>query len=189
MFAYMKRLLAPPVFANEEKTRAAALLNIIGLGTVVLAGSRALAAFVLEKESVPDMVPVLIVVLLTGVLVVLHYGYVRLACFMFPLVKFGLATMTMLYFGGIRLPIANFYILTIVSAGLLLGGRAVVGFAALCSVTAVGIVLLETSGNIPSELQITPVACLVVLILVCVAASVEIFLASSSITEAFARYK
>ncbi len=189
MFAYMKRLLAPPVFADEELTRAAALLNTIGLVTIALGVSRVLAGFVLARESIPDLVPLLVAVLFTGILVMLRYGYVRFACLMYPMMKFGLATMTMLSFGGIRLPIANFYLLAIVSAGLLLGGRAVIGFVILCSLTGTGIVLLETSGYIPSELQITPVSCLFVLVIICLATGMEMYLASRSIAEGFAKYR
>ncbi|MBI3799424.1 MAG: response regulator [Deltaproteobacteria bacterium] len=189
MLARMKRLLAPPVFAEEEQTRAAALLNIIGLGGVIIGGSRTLAAFVLEKESVPDLVPVVMLVLSMGMLVLLRYRYIRFACLMLPLIKFGVATLTMLYFGGIRLPINNFYLLAIVSAGLLLGERAVIGFAVLCFVTAVGIVSLETSGYILSDLRITPVSGLVALLIGCVITSLEMYLASRSISEALTRYK
>jgi signal transduction histidine kinase/CheY-like chemotaxis protein len=192
MVAYIKHLLAPPVFADdEEKTRVAALLNIIGLVIIAILVLRSLAALALGgADHLPSLaIPVLIIVLLVVTLVVMHCGYVRLACFMFPSIAFGTATLFMLRLGGVRLPISSFYLLAIVSAGLLLGARAVIGFTALCIVTGVGIVLVETSGHIPSEVHITPASALVVLILLCVATSVLMGLASRSITDAFARYR
>lgn len=165
---------------DEEKTRVAALLNIIGLVIIAILVLRSLAALALGgADHLPSLaIPVLIIALLVATLVVMHSGYVRLACFMFPSIAFGAATLFMLRLGGIRLPISSFYLLAIVSAGLLLGGRAVIGFAALCIATGVGIVLVETSGHIPSEVHITPASALVVLILLCVATSVLMGLAS-----------
>jgi signal transduction histidine kinase/CheY-like chemotaxis protein len=192
MIARIKRLLAPPVFtSDEEKTRVAALLNIIGLVIIAILVLRSLAALALGgADHLPSLaIPGLIIALLVATLVVMRSGYVRLACFMFPLIAFGSATLFMLRLGGIRLPISSFYLLAIVSAGLLLGARAVIAFTALCIATGVGIVLVETSGHIPSEVHITPASALVVLILLCVATSVLMGLASRSITEALAHYR
>jgi signal transduction histidine kinase len=191
ILAYLKRLLASPVFADDEKTRVAALLNIIGLVIIAILILRSLAALALGgADHLPSLaIPVTIITLLVTMLIVMHCGYVRLACFLFPLIAFGPATLFMLRLGGIRLPISSFYLLAIVSAGLLLGGRAVIGFTVLCIATGVGIVMVETSGHIPSEVHITPSSALVVLILLCVATSVLMGLASRSITEAFARYR
>lgn len=156
MLARIKRLLAPPVFADEEKTRVAALLNIMALGGFVLVGIRGLVSFVLRSDPAPVALAGLLMGLMVGMLILIRYGYVRLAGLILPLAGFGVATITMFYLGGIRLPISNFYLFAIVAAGLLLGGRAVIGFAVACIVAGSGLVLAETFGLLLSPAALVP---------------------------------
>src|SRR5262245_28463981 len=103
MVGQIKRLLAPPVFADDEKTRVAALLNVMLLGGIPIGVVMSILVFfaLQKKDPVPVEIPELVVVAFAGLLVLLRYGYVRLACLILPLFGFGVATITMIYFGGI----------------------------------------------------------------------------------------
>jgi signal transduction histidine kinase len=128
--------------------------------------------------------------LTVGTLVLIRYGYVRLSCLIACLVGVGIATSAMFYLGGIRRPVYNLYLLMIASVGLLLGGRAAIGFAALCIVTGLGLMLGEILGLLPPpSLFATPQSAWAVQSGQCVAMAVLMYLASRSIHEAFARYK
>ncbi|MBI3795933.1 MAG: response regulator [Deltaproteobacteria bacterium] len=192
MVARIKRLLAPPVFADDEKTRVAALLNIMLLSSLIVSSVMfSLVFFVLQQnDPVPVEVPGLLIVPLAGILVLLRYGYVRLACLILPLLGFGVATITMVYFGGIRLLISNFYMMGIVAVGLLLGGRAVFGFAALCLVAIVGLTQAEIFGLLsPLTVPVTPGAAGAAQGIHCIATAILMYMASRSISEALTRYR
>jgi two-component system, sensor histidine kinase and response regulator len=192
MVKRIKRLLAPPVFDDDEKTRVAALLNVMLVSSVIVGTVRSgLTFFALQtQDPVPAAVPELATVLCVGILVLLRYGYVRLAGLALPLLGFAMATLAMVYFGGIRLLISNFYVLAIVGSGLLLGERAVIGFAALCLVAIVGLTQAEIFGLVsPPAVPITPGAAGTAQSVHCLGAAVLMYLASRSINEAFTRYK
>src|SRR6185369_14761654 len=121
MFSRLKRLLAPPVFADEETTRVAALLNIITLSSAVVVVIRSLVTVIFQPNPLPFLCFAGLGLILTvGTLVLMRHGHVRLACYIVCMIGVGLATAGMFYFGGVRRPIYNLYLLTITTAGLLL---------------------------------------------------------------------
>src|SRR5215510_6715806 len=192
MFTRIKQLLAAPVFADdEEKTRVAALLNTISLAGLFIVGLRGLATFIFQPNPVPFVAfTVLGMAVAVGTLVVLRFGYVRLAGLVSCLIGVGIATTGMFYFGGIRRPVYNLYLLTIASGGLLLGGRAAIGFAALCIVIGLGLMLGEIFGLLPpATLAVTPQSAWAIQSMQCIGMAMLMYLASRNINEAFARYK
>src|SRR5215510_14808867 len=93
---------------------------------LVISGLRGLALLVLRADHLPSVtdagLATTLMVLMVGMLVLIRYGYVRVAGLFLPASGFCVATIIMFYFGGVRQPIANFYLFAIVAAGLLLGG-------------------------------------------------------------------
>ncbi|MBI3799425.1 MAG: response regulator [Deltaproteobacteria bacterium] len=194
MLARIKRLLAPPIFADEEKTRVAALLNIIGwvgLGVVVL---RVFAFFVspVDQHASATLVGLMgtLTTIFISILLLIHHGYVRFASFIIPVVGFVTTTIAMFYVGGIRAPMANRYLLVIVTCGLLVGGRATLVLATLCIVGGLGIMKVEISGLLPPFTRVlTPQSAWIVQSLQYTEIATLMYLASRSINEAFAKYK
>src|SRR4051794_40258348 len=108
MFTRIRRLLAPPVFADEEQTRIAALLNVITLGSAALLALRAFGTLLFQPNPYPFVFFVALgEMLAVGTLVLMHRGYVRLASLLSCLMAMGIATLSMYYFGGIRRPVYN----------------------------------------------------------------------------------
>jgi signal transduction histidine kinase/DNA-binding response OmpR family regulator len=195
MLTRIKSLLAPPVFpGDEEKTRVAALLNIMALAALFLVVLRTLSSFALRAEVYTSVTFFMIFAaqlgVMVGILALTRYGYVRFAGFTLPLSGFITATIFMFYNGGIRLPVVNFYLFAIVASGLLLGGRAAVGFAALCIVASFGLMRAETSGLLPKSIDLIPLdAAWATHSVQCMTVAVLMYLAGQSISEAFAKYK
>jgi signal transduction histidine kinase/DNA-binding response OmpR family regulator len=193
MPTYIKQLLTPPIFADEEKTRAAALFYIFAWTTIlllVLRGSLAIVFLPTAALSSNLWGNGLGIVTAFGTLRLARSGHVRLASFIALSTGFGIVTIFMLTFGGIQLPVSNFYLLMVVSAGLLLGGKAALGFAALCIASYSGLALAETWGLLRAPGPYTALANVwAAKSAQCLATAILMYLASRSITDAFARYK
>ena len=135
MLMRLRLLLAPPVFADEEQTRVAALLNTMTLSSLVLFALRGLISLVFHPHPLPLMaVAGLMMVLAVVVWLLTRRGHVRLACLLFPGALWVITTLVLVYF-GVRLPIFHAYLFLIVIAGLLLEARGALGFAGV-SITA-----------------------------------------------------
>src|SRR5262245_31550705 len=189
MLSYVNRLLAPPVFAEEEQTRVAALLNVIIWSGIVILGLRFLSALTGRGDFAVVLTPLLIAVCVVA-LVLTRYGYIRLAGFLIPTSDLVLPTIAMYYFGGIRLPAANYYLVAIIFAGIFLGKREAVGFAVLCLIAGFGLVRAETSGLVSGPTSfITPQSAWAAQGGFCVMVAIVMYLTSRSITEALTHYR
>lgn len=191
MFTRIKRLFAPPVFADEEKTRVAALFNTVALASLVLFGLRGLTSLIFYSDPLPFVVLAGLMILLTvGTLFLMHYGHVRLACLILPLAAWEVATIIMFYFGGVRLPIFNVYLFLIVTVGLLSGGRAAIGFAGGCIVTGFGLMVAEDFGLLPPPMGfVTPLSAWAVQSIQFTATAILMYLANRSLNQAFAQHQ
>ena len=152
MPAWIRKLIAGPVFEDAEKTRVGALLNAILLTTLVAAavGTSGLAAVAKDSASARfDLVfGAVATVGLAGLLFLTHRGYVRTASVVYSSFLLVLVT-TMIYaFRGIRNPAASFYFAVITIAALLLGGRAAIIFGLLSTLAALGVYYAEINGLI-----------------------------------------
>ena len=145
----IKRWLAPPVFeGDEEKTRQARLVNMIGLSCLVLL--LILLAGSLLAGSTPTRI--LIIDLLVGgtaflqTLRWLRRGRVTLA--RFAIIIFGLAYLTgvIASIGTIREPTAGIFIFWVLMTGLLFGlGGILIGTPA-ASLAVLGLIVAENAG-------------------------------------------
>jgi GAF domain-containing protein len=147
----IKRFFAPPVFeGDEEKTRSAALLNILlwtMLGGIVVA-SPALVIFSSSSAAIAWTI-VLIVVFLSsigGLIWMSRRGHVRQAGLSMALIIWVATTVAIVVFGGIRSTTTPGYFVAIFAAGLLLGRGAAVGLGCLTTVSLLIVYLLERSG-------------------------------------------
>jgi signal transduction histidine kinase len=149
----LQRFLAPPVFSeDEEKTRIASLLNFVLWGFAAAALAMAGAVLVLFSR-VPNAA---IFLFSSGVLVaiglggqfLMRRGQTRLASVILQLVLVALITYVLCAYDGIRNPALAGYVLIIIIAGLLLGGRGAILFAVISLAMLAGVFFLTQSGFI-----------------------------------------
>ncbi len=147
MFIWIRRLLAPPVFEDEEKTRAAGLLNATLLTTLVIGAVGAWGLAATATHPVGALFDLVFGVATTVVLLVLLFltrrGYVRIASVAYSSFLLVLVTATIYSFKGVRNPIASCYFVVITVAALLLGGRAAVIFGLWSMLAALGVYYAE----------------------------------------------
>jgi len=150
----IRALLAPPVFEDDEdKTRVArwtnallwAELAIVALssGIIPLTGSLLVAG-----------PPIAIIVLFCGIgLWVLRTRRVRLAAGLFVGSLWLMATGLSTFAGGLQGQAVSSYFMIVVTAGLLMGVRSVVGLAALNAVTCGVLYYAQTAGVLPANVM------------------------------------
>ncbi len=150
MISRIKKLFAPPIFEDVEKTRAAGLLHTIllaimafvAVAIVVILAFYGFATDLLSLATIGSVV-VLIGVSL-GLMQLNRRGHVQLASAILIAAFWLLITLTMYGYAGLVDVTVSAYVLTVVMAGVLLArGAALVVFAA-SMLSAVGLVYVET---------------------------------------------
>ncbi|MGB8213412.1 MAG: GAF domain-containing protein [Anaerolineales bacterium] len=142
MFAFLKKFFSPPIFRqDEEKTRSAAILNLILLGTIVL------LSLLVIQELVSATTQIALVCLdfaAIGLWFLVKQGYVRQAGYIF--VSFGWIGLTIQAwtYSGLRDIAIVAYIVIILAAGLLVNLRTSFVFATLSLIASWAFAYLET---------------------------------------------
>jgi signal transduction histidine kinase/CheY-like chemotaxis protein len=145
---WFKRFITAPTFPDEDKTRAARLLHAIllimwavvivsAIPSVVLAGDKLVSFLIWLALVIP-------VAIATGLL---HVGQVKAGSTVFLVGAWLLLTSSTFAFGGSISPTANSFILIVVIAGLLLGGRGAV-IAAVVNIATLTVLLILTEANL-----------------------------------------
>jgi hypothetical protein len=143
-------LLTAPVFADEDKTRVARLLNIIMLTSVGAAILSGLVSLLIAPVQGPRLVLLsLMIVGTVGTLFLMHCGWIRLAAGLLSSTLLVIITLVVLASGGVRSPGVGVYPSVIVMTSLLLGGRAGLVFAGLSIVIGLGLLHAEIHGVLP----------------------------------------
>jgi len=154
MIAQIGRLLAPPIFEDEEKTRRAGLLNIILLAAFVIASLLTLAVPLLSvaQDTTQSKITVgaITAALLLAMWLIMRRGHVTLASVLLSSTMLVSTTIVVYFIGSIRAPLAANYIVCIVVAGLLVGSRAAIAFLSLSLLALLGLLQAETAGLLPS---------------------------------------
>jgi GAF domain-containing protein len=182
----IRQFFAAPTFVDDEsRTRTASLLNVIlwaNLAVVLL------SAFSLPLATTPGR-GALVIGLMAWVVIsvrfLLRSGRVRLSAWLYSLLTWAAVTLLVILSGGVSSPMIASYVEIVIIAGLLLGGRAAITFAAFSIVFAVGIYWADVGGLLPEVVLLgAPVAALAVLTGFLVVAAVLLYLATRSIDEA-----
>ena len=144
------KLLAAPVFEDEDKSRTASVLNTMLLAALGLTVTSCLVFSIMFPGW---LLGILIhgAVLLPGVgaLLLVRRGHVQQASVWFAALMWAAITLCALFFGGVRGFTFGGHILVILIAGLLLGGRGGIAFAGLSAATSVGLAYVEDNGILP----------------------------------------
>ncbi len=143
MLNRLNRLLAPPIFADEEKTRVSQFMITFSWIAIVIVFLLILSRFILQPDR--THIPLTIFVLTIVVLLVMQYivrlGYVNAASVFVTIGLWGLMTYLAWYADGIRDVAVIAYIVVIMLSSLLLGWRfaVIVGVLSILVVWFLGI--------------------------------------------------
>jgi len=158
MMTWIRRLLAAPVFEDEEKTRAGRVLNAVllaflGAAVVTVAAILAFYGFAITPEAAFTLLGGTVLTLVVGGLLTLaRRGHVRIASLVMVSSIWLIMTLWICAVAGISTDSSPLgYALVIVLAGLLLGGRAAIAFTLLSALAVLGGYLAEVSGLLVVE--------------------------------------
>ena len=189
MWINFRRWFAPPVFVgDEEKSRAASLLNII-LWTFVL-GALIYGIF---APLEPEMRLLRAEIIFTFVFVMLifkqmvNWGYVRLIGFLIVLSLWVMFTAAMVLGADYNNPAFMGYVLVVVCAGLILNWRAAIGWSLLSIFTSSILLILGENSVLPRSAAAPPFAFWVAQTGYIFVSTLLISLSIRKIDEAFAK--
>ena len=147
----IKRLLAPPVFQNDDvKTRRARLLNIALINVFILIPVLVIGNWLGGKTPISVIGVNFVVLALCLVLYVwMRRGRIRLASI--GLMTLGLVGITaaIASLGTVRAPSVAMYLLMIITAGLLFDLAGIVVTTVLCSFLVAGLIVAGNMGLLP----------------------------------------
>ncbi len=154
MREWLREQLAPPTFAgDEDKTRIARWLYIILLLAAAVAFVYSLLSpFIDPKPAQAVAANCVMLAIYGGMLVLLRKGYVALASTIFSSLVWLVVTLSVAAYGSVLSPGLLNYFGAIAIAGLLLGGRAALGFAGLTILATFGAVYAEYTNRLPAPI-------------------------------------
>jgi GAF domain-containing protein len=151
MLQKIKQWLAPPVFEDANKTRAAGLLNTILLlligGTLVFMPTLIIATGVVDFFSTVLMSVVFVISL--GLLILSRRGYVEAASIIITTTMFLLTTANVYQTGDVGKTCTGGLLIVVTIAAVLLGGRAAVVFMGLSVTALVLLAYLQIQNLLP----------------------------------------
>ncbi len=155
MIDQILQFLTPPIFEDKDKTRTAGLLHTILL--IILAALAII--FIIEPFFVTNPIPIWVIetgqtVPVVSSIILMRRGYVRLASILLALTIWVGVTIANFVLGGLNSAAPINYIPVIIIAGLLLGGRAALGFAGLTAITGAVMLYSHTKGTFPPPITV-----------------------------------
>jgi len=149
MMSLLRRLVAPPVFDDDEKTRVARMLNTILLVILALVILYAIILVFSARDLSNLWVEGVLALFAAGLLWMMHRGLVRPTALVLALTLWAVVTMGIGLGGGVGGSGLFSYFGIILIAGLLLGPWAGTAFGGLSIAAAVGLLLFERVGLLP----------------------------------------
>ncbi len=182
-----KKLISPPQFAIEEKTRIARLLNTISLSimcTITIYFVFILLQAPIQTYQLFNAAVMFSMALLTFILIRLEYVKQASVFISFALLVLttGILTLTG---AGISGPFTAAYILTLLTAGMLLGRSGGLVFGGLCLLALFGIYRMDIGSYLPQSVVVhTKTSLWILKSLIFIIAAVILDLALGSINQA-----
>jgi len=159
LWGQIKSWLAPPFFKNEDLFIKSRILFII-LWTIIIAVTIAngIEFILFPAQTVRWLAYLTLIDLFSlGMVFLLKRGKIKSTSYLTIIGGWCLVTLFTYSAGGLRAPIFPAYFLIIFIAGIILGGKAGMVTAAICSLTGLGFALLENGGLVPPlAVQHTP---------------------------------
>jgi len=186
MSSSILKFLAPPVFPDdEEKTRAAELLNVVLIAQTLL-GVLSLAALLLGGTApLQTYIAVVIFVILMVLLhIPMRQGFVTPVAYATVALFTAVLTFAIFSGGTIRAPGIILYTLTIIMSGLIISRQAAYWTAAINTVIFLGLLWLEINGRLPEPVTTVNVQQGIIFALNAIVASLLLGLALGRINDA-----
>lgn len=150
MIAWIKHILTPPIFLeDEEKTRIAQLLNLILIIVMVLVMMFSVPALLMTPEIGRILIELGLALLALGMLVLVRRGYIQLASFLFSLTLWAMITYGTYEASGFRGSTMSSYFGIIVIASLLSGPKMGGLFGLLSIAGTYWLYIMEQNGLLP----------------------------------------
>jgi GAF domain-containing protein/CheY-like chemotaxis protein len=183
---WLRRLMTPPVFPDEDKTRTARLLHSI---TMLLWPFYTLAFVITLIQSENKLGSMLLNILLLSLLVVTTYllqsGRVYRASVVFVSLQWLIVMIAVLAFGGLTSPTLSGLLLMTLIAGMLLGGRGAIATALVTLATLTAMLIAEATGVMPEPIApTTPLTLYINISLFLLLAAGLLYLTTNSINQA-----
>ena len=145
----LRRFITPPTYPDEDKTRAAALLNTSLLALLCIVPLILVASFLGDVRPAGLTLAAIMTALFLGLKSLLRRGQLRLVSIVLASAPLIGVTIYLLIAGTIRVPITTAYLIGITIAALLIGRRATVIFTVLSLLVLLGVALAEAAGLLP----------------------------------------
>lgn len=150
MMAWIRRALAAPVFEDDEKTRAAGLLNTLLWALLGAVGSFAVVGLALPRAGLALAFAGGTILAALAALLLMWRGYVRGASLLLVVFVWGLLTVAALFFVGVYSAAVYGYVVITLITGMLLGGRAGFLLAGLSVLTGLSMLWADRTGWLPN---------------------------------------
>lgn len=160
----VKKIILPPHFAHEEKTRIARFLNSISLTIMITTAPYAVVGLLQTPIQVYRFVLIVImlsIALLTFILNRLEY--VKQASIFISVATFLFTTGAVVITGGIGTPFTGVFFATPLIAGVVLGRMGGFVFGGLCLLSLLGIYMLDQGSYLPVPLLVETATTILVL--------------------------
>src|SRR3972149_1807391 len=152
----VKQFLAPPVFADEEKTRAARTLNAVLVLVFVVVGLYFIVIILFSTDTFSIILAAIMTLLPVGLWILMRRGHVQRASILLSTALMIAVTLAVYSSGGIRAPITSAYLIGIAVAGLLVSTQAAIGMVALATAALVVLSQAEISGQLSAYSPVGP---------------------------------
>ena len=157
MLNSIRRFLSPPTFGDADKDRIARLSTLLlQFMFVALLAGQLLSALVTPTPSFDIPLMFISCIAIAASYVILRRGRLRAAGFLAALFMWGMFTVISALYQGVLGYFPAGYVLCILFASSTLGVRTGVFFAALSSVSTLGLLFAETNGVLTPEMVTTP---------------------------------
>jgi PAS domain S-box-containing protein len=150
MLKRFQQFLTPPRFPDDEdKTRAATLLNLIYLALIPLMLLNTLRALIFDFEILAFLINGLAALISIGLFVLLQRGHVRASGLVMVSLFWVIITATSIWVTSLSLPIISSYFVLVFLAGVVVSRRAATTFTIITLVAVSLIYFLYDSGTLP----------------------------------------
>lgn len=186
----IKQFFSAPVFADEALSLRAGLLSFFINLHLVVAGAIVIAySSLFSEDLIFSLAALATCIPALGMRVLLHRGRVSLAATLF--IGFIALTMPLVAVAGessvATVPVTAFQFITLVMAGLLLGGRGAAGFLFFTCILNGGALYAEANGGYPVTATLSHFEAWITQVITYTAVAALLWLANHLIRDSFAR--
>jgi signal transduction histidine kinase len=186
------RWFQAPIFPeDEDKTRSALLLNVV-LNTFLFALPVLFTNALLRNSPRTEGTLVILTIVwlaVFGMRVFMRSGRVTAAGIMTVIIIFVATTLALYNLGTIRSPVTSFYVLGIMTTGLIINRRALVWMTGLSTIAIFLLLFGEKNGYLPKPILTVTITQGVTFMVVFTIIAILLFLAVKSIDEALERVR